>query len=64
MAQGLADCVFRRTDLATAGHPGDDALGTAAELAAAELGWSPDRKASELAEVRSTCSNVLSFRGG
>jgi glycerol-3-phosphate dehydrogenase len=64
MAQGLADCVFRRTDLATAGHPGDDALGTAAELAAAELGWSADRKASELAEVRSTCSNVRSFGRG
>jgi glycerol-3-phosphate dehydrogenase len=60
MAQYLSDCVFRRTDLATAGHPGEDTLSTAAELAASELGWSAERKTSELAAVRSACSDVLS----
>jgi glycerol-3-phosphate dehydrogenase len=55
MAQTLADCVLRRTDLATAGHPGEDALGAAAEVAATELGWSAERKASELAEVARSC---------
>jgi glycerol-3-phosphate dehydrogenase len=64
MAQCLADCVFRRTDLGTAGHPGKDALSAAAEVAAEELGWSAERKASELAEVRSACSNVLSAGRG
>jgi hypothetical protein len=31
--------VFRRTELATAGHPGRDGLLTTAELMAEELGW-------------------------
>jgi glycerol-3-phosphate dehydrogenase len=52
MAQTLADCVFRRTDLGTAGHPGDDALAGCAALMAGELGWSAARTELELAEVR------------
>lgn len=52
MAQKLADCVFRRTDLGTGGHPGDAALEACADLAAAELRWSPERRATELAEVK------------
>jgi glycerol-3-phosphate dehydrogenase len=52
MAQKLADCVFRRTDLGTAGHPGDDALAGCAALMAEELGWSAARTELELAEVR------------
>ena len=52
MAQTLADCVFRRTDLGTAGHPGDDALAGGAAIMAEELGWSPAKTELELAEVR------------
>jgi glycerol-3-phosphate dehydrogenase len=52
MAQKLSDIVFRRTDLGTAGHPGDAALQACAELMAAELGWNDARRHQELAEVR------------
>jgi glycerol-3-phosphate dehydrogenase len=52
MAQTLADCVFRRTDLGTAGHPGDAALADCAALMAGELRWSAPRMELELAEVR------------
>lgn len=52
MAQKLADCVFRRTDLGTAGHPGDAALADCAALMAEELGWNTARRELELAEVR------------
>ena len=52
MATKLADCVFRRTDLGTAGDPGTSALRTCAELMAGELGWSREQLESELAEVQ------------
>lgn len=47
----LSDLVFRRTPLASAGHPGDVALRRAAALAAATLGWSMDRANEELQMV-------------
>ena len=53
MAGTLADCVFTRTELGTAGHPGDAALTACAALAAEELGWSVERTEAELTEVRS-----------
>ena len=59
MAAKLADCVFRRTDLGTAGHPGASALRTCAELMAGELGWSRERVESELAEVQSRFPGAL-----
>lgn len=49
----LSDIVFRRTALASAGNPGDDAINRAGEIAAAALGWSQPRLAEELALVRS-----------
>jgi len=52
MAQKLADCVFRRTELGTAGHPGDDTLAGCAAVMAEELGWSAARTELELVEVR------------
>ena len=52
LALTLADCVFRRTDLGTGGNPGEAALEEAADLMAAELGWTPERRARELSEVR------------
>jgi glycerol-3-phosphate dehydrogenase len=52
MALTLADCVFRRTDLGTGGNPGAEALAQTADLMAAELGWTAERRVRELAEVR------------
>ncbi|HEU5039305.1 MAG TPA: glycerol-3-phosphate dehydrogenase/oxidase [Gemmatimonadales bacterium] len=52
MACHLSDCVFRRTDLATTGDPGAEALEDAASLAGGELGWTADQRAAELREVR------------
>lgn len=48
----LGDIVFRRTGLASAGHPGDAALNRAGGIAAQELGWSTEQLAQELALVR------------
>lgn len=50
MACHLSDIVFRRTDLATGGHPGR-ALQEAAALAARELGWDEATRREELAIV-------------
>jgi glycerol-3-phosphate dehydrogenase len=52
MAGTLADCVFTRTELGTAGDPGEAALSACATVAAQELGWGPERTQSELAAVR------------
>jgi glycerol-3-phosphate dehydrogenase len=52
MAARLGDVVFRRTDLGSAGDPGEAALAAAAAVVAKELGWDEDRVESELAEVR------------
>ncbi|MCB1970121.1 MAG: glycerol-3-phosphate dehydrogenase/oxidase [Geminicoccaceae bacterium] len=48
MAVNLADIVFRRTDLATAGHPGDEALRMAAVIAGRELGWNDGKVQEEI----------------
>src|SRR5262249_33521440 len=44
MATRLSDVVFRRTDLATGGHPGEAALAEAADLMAQELRWDERRR--------------------
>ena len=54
MAVSLGDIVFRRTDIATGGNPGKQALQTCAELAAAELGWSKSRIENEIQLVESS----------
>ncbi len=51
MAMTLADVAFRRTDLATGGHPGAAALEAAAALAGRELGWDDSRRRAEIAAV-------------
>lgn len=48
----LSDIVFRRTALASAGSPGQTALERAAALAGDVLGWSAERRASELEDVQ------------
>ena len=52
MAQKLADVVFRRTELGTAGYPGDVALATCAAEMGRELAWSAARIRQELDETR------------
>ena len=47
-AQTLEDVVFRRTELATAGHPGRDSLQTTAQLMAKEIGWDAQRISREV----------------
>jgi glycerol-3-phosphate dehydrogenase len=51
-AMRLGDVVFRRTDLGTAGDPGEAAIEECCDLMAVELGWSDDRRRRELADVR------------
>lgn len=48
MAVTLADAVLRRTETGTRGHPGAAAIEAAAQLMAAELGWSDERRAKEV----------------
>jgi glycerol-3-phosphate dehydrogenase len=52
MAQKLTDIIFRRTELAVGGYPGDNCLHTCSEIMAKELGWSRKRKFQEVDEVQ------------
>lgn len=54
MAVRLSDVLLRRTEAGSAGWPGDDAVASAARVAAAELGWPPQRVETEVAELRRT----------
>jgi glycerol-3-phosphate dehydrogenase len=47
MAQRLSDVIFRRTELGTAGIPGDEVLSMCAAVMQGELGWSSTRVAQE-----------------
>ena len=51
MALTLEDAIFRRTEVASAGHPGQDALQSAAAVMAEELGWSAHRTEEEIANA-------------
>jgi glycerol-3-phosphate dehydrogenase len=53
MAQNLSDVVFRRTDLGSAGHPGETELRECAELVAGELGWDKARLSREMQDLQS-----------
>lgn len=52
MALTLADVLFRRTDLCTAGPPGDAVLSEAARVTAAAARWGTPRRDAELDLVR------------
>jgi glycerol-3-phosphate dehydrogenase len=52
MAEKLGDVIFRRTDLGTGCHPGEDALLECARIMASEMGWDEDREKKEADEVR------------
>jgi len=58
MAMKLEDVVFRRTDLGTAGFPGEEALKTCAGLMALEMGWTPEQEENELREVMNRFQTV------
>jgi glycerol-3-phosphate dehydrogenase len=47
----LADALIRRTEAGSAGHPGKDALASAAGVMARELGWDSERVRDEVAAV-------------
>lgn len=51
MAERLEDVVMRRTDLGTAGHPGEEAISICARIMAAELGWDRARIEREVENV-------------
>jgi glycerol-3-phosphate dehydrogenase len=51
MAIHLADALLRRTDAGTGGHPGAEAVRSAAAVMAGELGWTASRTADEIAAV-------------
>jgi glycerol-3-phosphate dehydrogenase len=53
MAQKLTDVLLRRTELGTAGYPGDACLQTCAAIMARELGWSRQTVSRELEEAAS-----------
>jgi glycerol-3-phosphate dehydrogenase len=52
MVVTLADAVLRRTPLGAVGCPSDTELTQAAAIVSAELGWSSERTAQEIAAVR------------
>jgi glycerol-3-phosphate dehydrogenase len=52
MAQHLTDVVFRRTEVGSAGYPGDATLQFCAEVMAEEMGWRPDKLQEELEAVK------------
>jgi glycerol-3-phosphate dehydrogenase len=52
MAQRLSDVVFRRTEIGTAGYPGDKPLEVCADILSQELGWNARQTQQELAMVR------------
>ena len=47
MAVRLTDVVLRRTDLGSAGYPGDEAVKACSDIMARELGWDRERVAGE-----------------
>ena len=53
MALDLESVVLRRTELGTAGHPGRATLEACADIVRSELGWSDDRRSSELESLES-----------
>jgi len=52
MAVHLADLILRRTELGSAGYPGDSVVEACAQIMAAELGWSVEQKRKEIAAVK------------
>jgi glycerol-3-phosphate dehydrogenase len=62
MALRMADVLFRRTDLGTAGHPGAAALDELEQLMRTQSGWSAARAEAERAEVERHFERYLAQR--
>jgi glycerol-3-phosphate dehydrogenase len=58
MAEKLGDVVFRRTELGSAGNPGEANLQFSAQIMAKELNWNQHRVHGELEEVRKAYKNI------
>jgi glycerol-3-phosphate dehydrogenase len=61
MAVTLADAVVRRTPLGALGYPGNAAVDRAADLVGGELGWSSERRRSEVAALRRFYSAIVAL---
>ena len=55
-AQKLADVIRRRTELGSAGYPGDEAVQACAAIMAAELGWDAAKIQNEIRDVKAVYS--------
>lgn len=51
MAVKLDDIIFRRTDIGTGSHPGNEAIEECADILAQKLGWSAEDRQREINEV-------------
>ena len=51
-AQTLSDVILRRTDLGSAGYPGDKVILACARLAGRELGWTKQKMNQEISQVK------------
>lgn len=58
----LSDVVLRRTDLGTAGYPGDEALSICGKLMTKDLAWKEARLEQEIEEVRQVYNRSGLFR--
>ncbi|MCI0694515.1 glycerol-3-phosphate dehydrogenase/oxidase [candidate division KSB1 bacterium] len=58
LAQKLADVIRRRTELGSAGYPGDEAVQACAAIMAAELGWDAAKIQNEIREVKAIYSTA------
>ncbi len=63
-ARTLADLLDRRLVLGTMGLPADDELARVADCAAAELGWSPERRGAEIERYRAGFPTLENVRRG
>ncbi|NET12309.1 MAG: glycerol-3-phosphate dehydrogenase/oxidase, partial [Okeania sp. SIO1H6] len=57
MAHKLSDVILRRTELGSAGYPGDETILFCAEVMSKELGWSPTKLQQEVEEIQ----NIFGF---
>jgi glycerol-3-phosphate dehydrogenase len=56
MAQKLVDVIRRRTELGSAGYPGDEAVQNCAAIMATECGWNAERTQKEIRDVKALYS--------
>lgn len=58
MAITLSDVIFRRTDLGSAGRPGEELIRICGEMMGEALGWDQDRKEMEIESVEAVYTNL------